>query len=195
MGRSERRNMIYAIRDMTTETQIYALGTCALSICALSAYAISTCALGILRISEWSIILSSPRSYCPVPNAVHGLLSRHGTGDNYKLLVHIFLTLCCRASTFVERPLQINLSVFKTKPIYRIPKMNVNSVKTKDYENKRLCALRKTNPIKPKTNPIKPNFKRKKEKDFTAKAPIPAQMIDEPSRLIPDVSCKNMSYY
>ena len=38
-------------------------------------------------------------------------------------------------------------------------KMNVGSVKTKDYENKRLCGLREN---KPKTNPIKPNFKGKK---------------------------------
>ena len=35
-------------------------------------------------------------------------------------------------------------------------KMKLSSVKTRDYENKRLCGLRQN---KPKTNPIKPNFK------------------------------------
>ncbi len=129
---------------MTTEAQ-----TCALSICVLSTYV-----LGILRISEWSIILSSPRSYCPVPNAVYGLLSRHGTGDNYKLLVHIFFTLCCRRSTFVERPLQINFSLCKTNPIYWILKMNASSVSTRDYENDYDFRPGKTNPSKPKTKPI-----------------------------------------
>ena len=42
-------------------------------------------------------------------------------------------------------------------------KMNVNSVKTKDYENKRRCGLREN---KPKTNPIKPNFNRGLSKYF-----------------------------
>ncbi len=41
-------------------------------------------------------------------------------------------------STFVERPLQINLSACKTKPISKMLKMNVNKVLTRDYENKRL---------------------------------------------------------
>ena len=35
-------------------------------------------------------------------------------------------------------------------------KMNVGSVKTRDYGNERVCRLWEN---KPKTNPIKPNFK------------------------------------
>ena len=45
------------------------------------------------------------------------------------------LTTNWHRSTFVERPLQINLSACKTKPIYWILKMNVNKVLTKDYED------------------------------------------------------------
>ena len=62
---------------------------------ALSIYTIGTCALSICAIGTCALV---------------------GT-INYKLLVHIFFALCCRASTFVERPLQINLSLFKTNPI------------------------------------------------------------------------------
>jgi len=66
-------------------------------------------------------------------------------------------------STTVESPLQIHLFLCKTKPIYWFPKMNVNNVLTRDYENKWLYRRRqnkpKTNQIKPNTKPIKPNTK------------------------------------
>jgi len=46
----------------------------------------------------------------------------------------------------------------QNKPNLLNAQMNVSSVLTKDYENKRLCRCVKTNPIqtqfKPKTNPI-----------------------------------------
>jgi len=42
----------------------------------------------------------------------------------------------------------------QNKPNLLAPKMNITTVITKDYENKRLCARRKN---KPKTNPIKAN--------------------------------------
>ena len=43
----------------------------------------------------------------------------------------------------------------QNKPNLRKAKMNVGSVKTKDYGNKRLCGLREN---KPKTNPIQTQF-------------------------------------
>jgi len=52
-------------------------------------------------------------------------------------------------------------AIMQNKPNLPNALMNANTVKTKDYENKRLCRCVKTNPIqtqyKAKTNPNKPN--------------------------------------
>ncbi len=65
-------------------------------------------------------------------------------------------------STFVERPLQINHPLSKTKPISEMLKMNASSVKTRDYKNDNDFRPGKTNPNKAKTNPIKPNLRNAK---------------------------------
>ena len=138
---------------MITEAQIYAPGIYAIActiggICALSICALSTCVLGILRISEWSIILSSPRSYCL--GIQQGTKNNAGClGLNWLYTKYYRLTTNWPRSTFVESPLQIHLLLCQTNPIYRVPKMNVSTVLTRDYKNDDDFALRKTNPNKP----------------------------------------------
>ncbi len=52
-------------------------------------------------------------------------------------------------------------SIMQNKPNFLDAQMNVSSILTKDYENKRLADAAKTKPIqtqyKPNTKPIKPN--------------------------------------
>ena len=74
-------------------------------------------------------------------------------GLNWLYTKYYRLTTNRHRSTSVESPLQIHLFLCKTNPISWIPKMNVNSVKTKDYGNESPLRPPKN---KPKTNPIKP---------------------------------------
>ncbi len=92
-------------------------------------------------------------SHNPLPN----MMIQSKTNNHLSLIIWLGALYNCRdISTSIEDSLQIRLFM-QNKANFGKAQMNVNKVSIKDYENKTLGGLGKTNPKRTQTKPIKAN--------------------------------------